>query len=233
MLTTVGTCIFAMLLIFVIPRFAGLFQTLDVPLPASTEVMVNISEVFCGFWWLILLLAAGQVAAIVAYLRTPAGRCFWDTMVLKVPYIGGVVRSFATARIVSLLGVLMQAHIPVLEALRLVRLSAGNIRYEEIVSKAEDCVARGEPMSAAFADASLISPSIHEAIRSGEESGELDRLLLNIASFLDEENEVVIRSLTSIIEPVILVLMGLLVGLVSISMFLPLFDLTAMTGGGG
>jgi type IV pilus assembly protein PilC len=134
---------------------------------------------------------------------------------------------------VSLLGVLMQAHIPVLEALRLVRLSAGNLRYEEIVSKAEDDVARGEPMSAAFGDASLISPSVHEAIRSGEESGELDRLLLNIASFLDEENEVVIRSLTSIIEPVILILMGLLVGIVSICMFLPLFDLTAMTQGGG
>jgi type IV pilus assembly protein PilC len=126
----------------------------------------------------------------------------------------------------------MQAHIPVLEALRLVRLSAGNLHYERIVAKAEDCVARGEPMSAAFADTALVSPSVHEAIRSGEESGELDRLLLNIASFLDEENEVIIRSLTSIIEPVILILMGLLVGVVSVCMFLPLFDLTAMTGGG-
>jgi type IV pilus assembly protein PilC len=150
-----------------------------------------------------------------------------------VPYIGRVVRSFSTARIVSLLGVLMQAHIPVLEARKLVRQSAGNIHYERIVLKAENCVSKGEPMSAAFADAALISPSVHEAIRSGEESGELDRLLLNIASFLDEENEVIICSLTSIIEPVILILMGLLVGLVSVCMFLPLFDLTAMTQGGG
>jgi type IV pilus assembly protein PilC len=233
MLTTVGMGIFAMLLIFVIPRFSGLFQTLDVPLPASTQALMSVSTFFRGYWWLVLLLTAGLIAALVAYLRTPGGRITRDTMVLKVPYIGRVIRSFSTARIVSLLGVLMQAHIPVLEALRLVRLSAGNLRYEEIVSKAEDDVARGEPMSAAFGDASLISPSVHEAIRSGEESGELDRLLLNIASFLDEENEVVIRSLTSIIEPVILILMGLLVGIVSICMFLPLFDLTAMTQGGG
>jgi len=233
MLTTIGLGIFAMLLLFVIPRFSGLFQTLDVPLPASTAVLMSVSNVFRGYWWLILLLNAGLIAAAVSYLRTPKGKALRDTMVLKVPYIGRVIRSFSTARIVSLLGVLMQAHIPVLEALRLVRLSAGNVRYEEIVAKAEDYVARGEPMSAAFADASLISPSVHEAIRSGEESGEIDRLLLNIASFLDEENEVVIRSLTSIIEPVILILMGLLVGVVSICMFMPLFDLTAMTQGGG
>jgi type IV pilus assembly protein PilC len=233
MLTTVGTAIFAMLLIFVIPRFSGLFQTLDVPLPASTEILLGFSKAFRGYWWLALLLTAGLIAALVAYLRTPGGRSFRDTTILRVPCIGRVVRSFSTARIVSLLGVLMQAHIPVLEALRLVRLSAGNLRYEEIVSKAEDYVSRGEPMSSAFTDASLISPSVHEAIRSGEASGELDRLLLNIASFLDEENEVVIRSLTSIIEPVILIFMGILVGIVSICMFLPLFDLTAMTQGGG
>lgn len=235
MLTTVGTGIFTMLLVFVIPRFAGLFQTLDVPLPASTAVLVSVSTLFRRFWWLVLLLTAATIGSVVAYLRTPGGRSFRDTMVLKVPYIGRVIRSFSTARIVSLLGVLMQAHVPVLEALRLVRLSAGNIRYQQIVSKAEDQVSKGEPMSAAFADASLISPSVHEAIRSGEESGEIDRLLLNIAAFLDEENEVIVRSLTSIIEPVILILMGLLVGLISVSMFLPLFDLTAMTqtGGGG
>lgn len=233
LLTTVGTAIFAMLLIFVIPRFSGLFHTLDVPLPASTEILLNVSRLFRGYWWLILLLGAGSIAALTAYLRTSAGRALRDTAVLRVPYIGRVVRSFSTARIVSLLGVLMQARIPVLEALRLVRLSAGNLRYEQIVAKAEDCVSRGEPMSAAFTDPSLISPSVHEAIRSGEASGELDRLLLNIASFLDEENEVIVRSLTSVIEPVILILMGLLVGIVSICMFLPLFDLTAMTQGGG
>jgi len=233
MLTTVGTIIFSMLLVFVIPRFSGLFQTLNVPLPGSTRALLTVSSIFRGYWWLILLLIAGLIAAVVAYLRTPGGRAARDTAILRVPYIGRVVRSFSTARIVSLLGVLMQAHIPVLEALGLVRQSAGNLRYEGIVAKAADFVSRGEPMSTAFADASLISPSVHEAIRSGEESGELDRLLLNIASFLDEENEVVIRSLTSIIEPVILILMGLLVGVVSICMFLPLFDLTAMTQGGG
>jgi len=143
-----------------------------------------------------------------------------------------VIVSLSSARIICMLGVLLQARIPILEALTLVRSTAGNLLYRDLVTQAENYVSRGEPMSQAFADTPLFSPAIHEAIRSGEQSGELDRLLLNIAAFLDEENEVILRSLTSIIEPVILIFMGLLVGLISVCMFMPLFDLTAMTQGG-
>jgi len=232
MLVSVGLTIFAMLLIFVIPRFSTLFATLDVPLPTSTRILVHISAAFRQYWWLALLLGAGGIVSVAAYLRGPKGRAFRDAAVLRMPGIGRVARSFATARVVRLLGLLVQAHVPILEALRLVKDSAGNIRYRDLITKAEDYVARGEPMSLAFSDAELISPSIHEAIRSGEDSGEIGRLLLNVSTFLDEENEVVIRSLTSIIEPVILIFMGVLVGLISICMFIPLFDLTAMTQGG-
>jgi type II secretory pathway component PulF len=233
MLMTVGLTIFAMLLLFVIPRFAGLFQTMDVPLPTSTALLLAVSEAFRHYWWLLLLLAAGVVGALAAFLRTPRGRLFWDTTILGLPYIGSIVRSLSTARIVSLLGVLMQARIPVLEALHHVRQSTGNLRYQELIARAEDAVAKGEAMSAAFDESRLISPSVYEAIRSGEASGEIDRLLLTISGFLDEENEVIVRSLTSIIEPLILVVMGLLVGLIAICMFTPLFDLASMTQQGG
>lgn len=233
LLLTVGMTVFVLMLLFVVPRFADLFKSLDVPLPASTEMLVVLSAMFRRYWWLVALLCAGLVGSLVAYLRTPNGKYFRDTTILRLPYAGRIARSFSTARLVSLLGVLLQAHIPMLEALRLVQHSAGNVRYQELISKAEECVTRGEPMSAAFTDAALINPSVQEAIRSGETSGEIDRLLLNISTFLDEENEVILRSLTSIIEPVILIVMGALVGLISICMFIPLFDLTAMTEGGG
>jgi type II secretory pathway component PulF len=233
MLMTVGLTIFVMLLLFVIPRFAGLFQTMDVPLPASTAVLLAVSDALRHYWWLLLLLTAGAVGGLVAFLRTPRGRSLWDTALLGLPYLGAIVRSLSTARIVSLLGVLMQARIPVLEALRHVRQSTGNLRYQELIARAEDAVAKGEAMSAAFDEVRLINPSVYEAIRSGEASGELDRLLLNIAGFLDEENEVIVRSLTSIIEPLILVVMGLLVGLIAVCMFTPLFDLASMTQQGG
>ena len=94
-------------------------------------------------------------------------------------------------------------------------------------------MANGESLSLAFSDENLISPSVHEAIRSGEQSGQINRLLMNIANFLDDENEIVLRSLTSIIEPLILIIMGILVGFIAISMFMPLFDLTLITQGGG
>ena len=233
MLVVLAVGIFTLLLAFVVPRFAGLFETLDVPLPATTQTLVTISGVFRGFWWAALLVLIGAIIAIVAYLRTPNGKRFRDTSILNLPYIANITKSIATARIVSLLGVLLEGHVPILKALRLTRDAAGNVCYADLVKNAEEQVAKGEPLSLAFSDTKLISPSVYEAIRSGEQSGQIDRLLLNVADFLDDENEVVIRSLTTIIEPVILVVMGLLVGLIAISMFMPLFDLTAMTEGGG
>ena len=233
LLMTAGLTIFAMLLLFVIPRFAGLFQTMDVPLPASTALLLAVSDAFRNYWWLLLLLTAGAVGALIAFLHTPRGRSLWDTAILRLPYIGSIVRSLSTARFVSLLGVLMQARIPVLEALHHVRQSTGNLRYQELIARAHDSVAKGEAMSAAFDEARLINPSVYEAIRSGEASGEIDRLLLTISGFLDEENEVIVRSLTSIIEPLILIVMGLLVGLIAVCMFTPLFDLASMTQQGG
>ena len=231
MLVTLGSSIFVGLLVFVVPRFSTLFTTLGVPLPSSTAALLRISEAFCRFWWVIGLLLGGTVFGVRHYLRTPAGRRFHDVLVLRLPYIGGVAKSLSSARVISLLGVLLEARIPVLEALRLVRSAAGNILYEELIVQAEEYVSRGEPMSQAFADTPLFSPSIYEAIRSGERGGEICRLLLNVSNFLDEDNDVIVRSLTSIIEPAILIVMGILVGLIAVCMFLPLFDLTAMTQG--
>jgi type II secretory pathway component PulF len=231
MLVTLGSSIFVLLLLFVVPRFSTLFTTMGVPLPPSTAALLGISAAFRHFWWAVGLLAGGMIFGLRHYLRTPGGRRLRDVLVLRLPYIGGVARSLSSARIISLLAVLMEAKIPVLDALRLVRSAAGNVLYQELMMQAEEYVSRGEPMSQAFADTPLFSPSIYEAIRSGEHSGDIDRLLLNVSSFLDEENDVIIRSLTSIIEPVILIVMGILVGLIAVCMFLPLFDLTAMTQG--
>jgi len=233
LLVVIATGVLTLLLVFVVPRFATLFETLDVPLPGSTKVLVACSEAFQSYWWLAVIALVGAIAGLRFYLATPAGKRSRDTAILRLPKIGNLAKSFATARITRLLGVLMEGHVPVLDALRLTRASAGNVCYGQLISNAEEQVSKGEPISLAFSDANLITPSVHEAIRSGERRGQVAPLLLNIADFLDEENEVIIRSLTSIVEPVILVIMGLLVGLVAISMFLPLFDLTSMVQGGG
>jgi len=232
LLVTIATGALTVLLLFIIPRFAELFESLDVPLPPTTAALIGLSDVLRGYWW---AFGGGVLAAIAAgtlYLRTPSGRRARDTFVLRVPQIGRIVQSFATARIIRLLGILLDSHLPALEALELTRDATVNVHYRELMIRAEDAVARGDPISSAFGTTSLISPAVYEATRSGERSGQVGPLLLNLADFLDEENDVVLRALTSIIEPAILVLMGLVVGFVAVSMFMPLFDVTAMSGGG-
>lgn len=233
LLLTVSGVVLTLMLTFVLPRFTTLFDTLDVPLPPTTQLLIILSEAMRSYWWAGILLVIGGVFAVRAWLATPAGRLAIDTALVRLPFIGPIVRSFATARITRLLGTLLENHVSLLEAITLTREAAGNAHYRELLTHAEQAVTRGEPISVAFANESLISPSVYESIRSGEATGQIGPLLLNVAEFLDEDNEVLLRSLTSILEPAILIGLGLLVGLVAISMFMPLFDLTASAGGAG
>lgn len=217
---------------FVMPRFEGLFTTLGADLPASTRFLMDVGAVVRSDWYwilggLILTIGGGKF-----WLGSKAGRLWLDGAVLKLPQLGKVVRSLATARIMRVLGVLIEGKVPLLDALNLTRESTGNSRYAALIDRAIDVVTRGEPVSSAFMESKLISQSVSEALRSGERTGQLGPVLSNLADFLDEDNEVIVKSIASIIEPVILMGLGVLVGFVALSMFLPLFDLTSMAGGG-
>lgn len=231
LLLTVAVVVLTLMLMFVLPRFTSLFETLDVPLPPTTQVLVLLSEAMRGYWWAMLLGLGGSAIGFVLWQRTANGKHVRDTALVRLPVIGKMTRSFATARLTRLLGTLMDSYVPLLDALALTREAAGNVHYHALMLKAEDAVTRGESISSGFADSDLITPTVYEAIRSGEATGRVGPLLLNVAEFLDEDNEVVLRSLTSILEPIILIGLGILVGLVALSMFLPLFDLTASAGG--
>ncbi len=235
LLTVIAVNVLTVLLVFVVPRFGELFSSLGAKLPPTTEALLYISGVLRERWWVVLPALAAAAVSLKVWLSRPAGRRTVDTVVLGLPQVGRIVRNFATARILRLLGVLLDGHVDVLEALRLTARSVSNHRYAELLHDAEDAVTQGRTLHSAFSRSDLVSPAVCEAIRNGEQSGRVGMLLLNMADFLDEENEIVVKSLTSIMEPVILVLMGIVVGAVAVSMFLPLFDLTAMAqqGGGG
>ena len=232
LLVVVAVSVLATMLLFVLPRFAGLFETLDVPLPPTTQLLMAMSEFLRAYWWSVPLLAVGGVAGGRAWLGSEGGRRRVDSLVLRVPGIGPVVKNFAVARIARVLGVLLNGKVPLLEALALAKSTARNVNYVDLVARAEEAVTRGSTVSSAFAVGNLVSPSLCEAIKSGEQSGQMAPLLLSIADFLDEDNEVVLKSLTSVMEPAILIVLGVLVGFVALSMFMPLFDLTSMTQGG-
>ena len=230
LLISVAMGVLMLMMTFVLPRFAGLFEQLDTPLPPTTAVLMDISYVLRNFWWAILGGLALAIGGFVAWQKTPGGKRVRDTAILRLPIIGPMFRNFATAKIARLMGILLDSFLPLLDVLNLVKQATNNMHYETMMARAEKAVTHGEPMSSAFSDERLINSSVYEALRNGEASGQIAPLMLTVADFLDEENETVVRSLTSILEPVILILLGLVIGFVAVSMFLPLFDLTASAG---
>ena len=160
------------------------------------------------------------------------GKKFMDGMMLAIPVLRDVTRSSATARIARLMGVLIECNVPLLDTIQLVRNATGNSKYEEMMVQAEEVVVSGEPVSGAFANDKMIEPAFYKAVRNGEQSGRLSMLMITVADFMDEENDTRLKALTSLFEPLILVFLGLAVGGIAISMFMPMFDLTSMAGGG-
>lgn len=216
---------------FVLPRFHSLFDSLKAPLPGVTRWLMAFAHLVREHWpWLL----AGAAALIVAgawWLSSSAGRRCVDRVVVRLPRIGPLARAIASARIARVLATLVEGRVPLLEALALSRHCVANSMYVELMQKAEESVLRGEQLSATFSSTSLIPPSLIEALRSGERSGQIAPVLANVADYLEEDAQATLKTLTSLVEPVILVTLGLVVGAIAVSMMLPLFDLTAAAGG--
>ncbi|MEM9373618.1 MAG: type II secretion system F family protein [Planctomycetota bacterium] len=229
-----GICLLVMILMLgvVLPRFSGLFETLDTPLPGTTRVLVMISETMTGAWFVIVPALAIAVVGMVWWLRTPQGQRGLQGLVLAMPKVGEIVRSFGTAQTARLLGTLLSAKVPMIEAIELTRQATGHYRFIELLDRAEETVVKGEPISAVMLGSDVFLPSAAQAIRNGEQTGRLAEVLTHIADYLDEENQSTVKALSSLLEPLIMLVLGGLVAFVAVSMFLPLFDLTASAGGG-
>lgn len=232
LLVAVCLSVLATMMFFVLPRFEGLFQNLGTPLPPSTRIVMDLSQFLRSYWWAVLMVLVPAFACVKMYLATPGGRTALHGALIRLPVFGKVFRSFAIARLARILGVLVESKVPLLEAMQLARETTGNVCYERLIDAAAGRVERGENFSATLQNSSLVSPSFVEAVRSGEQAGRLGAVLLSLADFLDEDNEIVLRSLSSIIEPLILIVLGTLVGFVAVSMFMPLFDLATTTSSG-
>ncbi|MGB0768391.1 MAG: type II secretion system F family protein [Phycisphaeraceae bacterium] len=232
LLIFISIVVLAVMLTVVMPRFTGMFESLDVPLPATTQMLMAASELLRAYWWGVLLAVIGGAVGLRLAMRTPGGKRTMDGLMLSVPVLCDVTRAYATARLARLMGVLIECNVPLLDTLQLCRKATGNSKYETMMVEAEEIVVSGEQVSGAFADDRLIEPAFYEAVRNGEQSGRLSMLMLTVADFMDEENDTRLRALTSLFEPLILVFLGLMVGGIAISMFMPMFDLTSMAGGG-
>ncbi|GJM24942.1 MAG: MSHA biogenesis protein MshG [Phycisphaerae bacterium] len=219
--------ILAVMMFFVVPRFAGMFSTLGVELPWSTKFMMTVANTLRSQWIVIVLMVAAFISGIVFLLRTKAGRQILANAQTRIPFLGRLMSRLIQGGTFRILGMLLEARVGLLESLELARGVTANDQFQGIYDNLEDSVTRGESISGALERSKLISPSVVQAIRTGEQSGRLGESISFVADVLDEENTELLGTATKLIEPMILIIMGAVVGAVAISLFMPLFDMTS------
>jgi type IV pilus assembly protein PilC len=214
------------LMIFVVPIFRRLFQSLHAPLPLPTQVVIDISKVLASVW---LLLVIGVIVVGVVLFRrwiaTPKGRHKWDAFKLRPPVFGPLTHKVALARFTATLSSLLSAGVPIIEALDIVAENSGNQIVAEAIRAAQNGVREGQSLSSSLGAHEVMPVMVTQMIETGEESGALDSMLDKVATFYDNEVNSTVESLTSILEPLLIVTMGAAIGAIVVSMYLPMFDI--------
>jgi type IV pilus assembly protein PilC len=213
------------LVAFLVPVFVGVFKQFGGELPALTQVSVTLSHLVVGYWWLMFLLSGASVAAFIKWKKTVWGRRQWDHFRLRVPMkIGAIVQQIAVARWSRTLSSLTSAGVPLLLALEITGKTGGNVAVEEAMDGVIASVKRGGTIAAPLAQAPVFPTMVTHMVGVGEETGALDAMLNRVAEFYEEQVEASVKALTSILEPMMILVIGGIVGFIVISMYLPLFE---------
>ncbi|MGH3086335.1 MAG: type II secretion system F family protein [Rubrobacteraceae bacterium] len=213
------------MLVFIVPIFAGMYRDLGGNLPLPTRIALGVSDALTGLGGLVFLaLICAGAYLFLRWVRTEEGRKFWGRTVLKIPFgIGGVVKKVALARCARTLGALVSSGVPILQALEIAATSSGNSLVENAVLRSREAIRRGSPIHAPLEEETIFPPMVTRMIAVGEETGNLDGMLAKIADFYESEVDNTVKSLTSIIEPVMILIVGAIVGAIIVSMYLPMF----------
>ncbi|PJK00498.1 type II secretory pathway protein [Lysobacteraceae bacterium NML91-0213] len=225
----VALLVSAILLIFVVPQFESVFEGFGAELPAFTQMIVAASRFMVAYWWLILgIVLAAVFGFIYAYKRSPALQHGMDRLVLKIPVIGQIMHNSAIARFSRTLATTFKAGVPLVEALESVAGATGNMVYEKATWQIRDDVSVGYPMNMAMKQVNLFPHMVVQMTAIGEEAGALDTMLFKVADFYEEEVNNAVDALSSLIEPMIMIFIGVVVGGMVIGMYLPIFKLAAV-----
>jgi type IV pilus assembly protein PilC len=215
------------LLTWVIPAFQAMFADFggEDSLPGPTQLVINISEGFLNNWYIFFALFLGVVFGIPWSYRQPAGREFWDKVSLQVPLIGPVMRKIAVARFTRTLGTLLASGVSILDALDIVGKASGNVVIEKGIKMTADRIREGRSMAEPLLETKVFPSMVVQMIGVGEQTGALDQMLNKIADFYEEEVDVAVAALTSLLEPIMMVVIGGIVGFMLIAMYMPIFDI--------
>jgi type IV pilus assembly protein PilC len=225
----IGATVF--MLMFVIPVFAKMFQDFGGTLPAPTRFVMGLSGFVRNFWW---ALGGSLVALIVLYRRTRAtykGRLFIDKQLLRMPVIGTVLRKGSVARFTRTLGTLVGSGVPILQGLEITAKTAGNLVIQRAIEATRTSISQGDTISEPLRRSEVFPPMVVQMIAVGEQTGALDEMLNKIADFYDDEVDTAVDQLTSVIEPIMIVFMGVIVGGMLIAMYLPMFKMASVISG--
>ncbi len=224
-----ATLVLVFMLLFIVPVFVNVFDDLGGELPLPTKLVMDMSNTLRGYWFIIFPALIGAVFGLRKLKRTESGRQNWDRIKLRIPMkIGDVVQKVALARFSRTLATLVASGVDIIQALEITGSTAGNYVIEESLANVRTRVHEGARISAPLAEDPIFPPMVSQMVKIGEETGELDKMLGKIADFYEDEVDASIQSLTSIIEPILMIGVGIMVGTIVIAMYLPMFKLLTL-----
>lgn len=227
-IVTVAVGVTALLLIFVIPVFADMFTSLGKALPLPTQIALNLSAATIAYYQHMIVVIIGLFFALRYFYRTEHGRFRIDSFLLKVPIFGVLICKAAVARFTRTLGTLLSAGVPVLDSLLITGRTAGNKAVEKAILSARQAISEGKTLTTPLAASGVFPPMACQMIEVGDTTGALDVMLGKIADFYDDEVDAAVANLTALMEPVVIVFLGIVIGGLVVSMYLPIFQLGAM-----
>ena len=226
--TIIALGITIFLLVKVVPVFGDVYSGFGSALPAPTQMLINVSKFVQSY--LLLVLGAGGAAVYgwLAWLKTPKGREFWDSTRIRLPIFGVIAHKICLARFTRTLASLIRSGVPILEVLQIVSNTVGNVVMEKAIRASASDIERGEGISAALGKHPVFPVMIIRMVTAGEQTGKIENMLERISDFLDDEIETTLSGLTSLIEPLLIVFLGVTVGGIAICMFLPIFKMSEL-----
>jgi type IV pilus assembly protein PilC len=231
---TFATLVLVAMLMFIVPIFAKIFTELHGQLPLLTRVVVNASDLLRARWYIIFPLVGFLIWGTLRYKKSESGRQKWDQIKLRIPLkIGEVVLKITMARLLRTLATLVAAGVDIIKALEIAGSTAGNWLVEKALTEARIKVQEGIPIAEPLTNDPLFPPMVSQMVKIGEETGELEKMLSKIADFYEDEVDSAIQSLTSIIEPIMMIGVGMMVGVIIIAMYLPMFKMMQLIGNSG
>jgi type IV pilus assembly protein PilC len=214
------------LIVGIVPKFKEIFEQLQMTsLPAPTEILLKISDTLRNNFWAVLGVSVLLVVAFLMYIRTKIGMRQWHWFCLHAPVFGPLFRKVSISRFAKTFATLIQSGVPMLGALDIVASTAGNVLVEEAVYKAREAVSRGETLGDPLAATKIFPPMVTRMVSIGEKTGALEKLLMKISEFYDQEVRATVKALTSLIEPLLIATMGIIVGFIVLSIFLPIIKI--------